>query len=346
MGLVASWINWGFGLVIGALYAKELAKKVNGVEYRLLIAAGYSGFVIWHAGFSGSIPLTVATAGANLAEVTQGAITDPISTSQTIFALSTLIPVVILLITIPLIMRAMHPQPEDVVAIDPKIFTDEEDIAPLKEGFTPAEKMENSPILSLLVGIMCVAFIINHFINNGFDLNLNIVNFIFLFTGIILHGTPRRFLNAVTLAARGAGGIIIQFPFYAGIMDMMTGMSPEGVTLAGQMSNFFVGITNETTFPFFSFLSAGIVNFFVPSGGGQWAVQAPIMMPAGADLGVDPAKTVMAIAWGDAWTNMIQPFWALPALGIAGLGAKDIMGYLITILLLVLVVVGGALLIF
>jgi len=115
---------------------------------------------------------------------------------------------------------------------------------------------------------------------------------------------------------------------YAGIMGMMVSSG-----LATIISEWFVSISTANTFPFFSFLSAGLVNFFVPSGGGQWSVQAPVMIPAGTELGVDAAKTAMAVAWGDAWTNMIQPFWALPALGIAGLGARDIMGYCIVILL-------------
>ena len=115
---------------------------------------------------------------------------------------------------------------------------------------------------------------------------------------------------------------------------MMTGANLEtGISLAGSISQGFVAISTPTTYPLFTFLSAGVVNFFVPSGGGQWAVQAPIMMPAGAELGVTAAKTGMAIAWGDAWTNMIQPFWALPALGIANLGARDIMGFCIVDLL-------------
>jgi short-chain fatty acids transporter len=193
--------------------------------------------------------------------------------------------------------------------------------------------MENSPILSMLIGLMGLVFVVYYFNKNGFKLNLNIVNFMFLFAGIILHGTPRRFLDAITSATKGSAGIILQFPFYAGIMGMMVGANAAGVSCAGLMSNWFVNISTVTTFPFFAFLSAGLVNFFVPSGGGQWAVQAPIMMPAGAALGVSAAKTAMAIAWGDAWTNMIQPFWALPALGIAGLGARDIMGFCLIVML-------------
>ncbi|RKD25258.1 short-chain fatty acids transporter [Caminicella sporogenes DSM 14501] len=323
---IACWINWGFGLVIGALYARQLAKQVKGVDYRLLIGAAYSGFLVWHAGISGSIPLKLATASADLATATSGVITEPISTSQTIFSSFNLIISAVIILTLPLINRAMHPEPDKVITIDPKLLEDETETAITKE-LTPADKMENSPILSMAIGFMGLIFIFYYFSKNGFKLNLNIVNFIFLFTGIILHGTPRRFLNAVTNAAKGTAGIILQFPFYAGIMGMMTGTSAGSPSLAAVISNAFVNISNQTTFPLFTFLSAGIVNFFVPSGGGQWAVQAPIMMPAGAQLGVPAAKTAMAIAWGDAWTNMIQPFWALPALGIAGLGARDIMGF-------------------
>ena len=135
--------------------------------------------------------------------------------------------------------------------------------------------------------------------------------------------------------AGSASGVLLQFPFYAGIMGMMVVQNEAGVSLAGVISQFFVNISNNVTFPMLSFLAAGIVNFFVPSGGGQWAVQGPIMMPAGAELGIGAGRTAMAIAWGDQWTNMIQPFWALPALGIAKLSARDIMGYLVVVLLFV-----------
>ncbi|MBS4536448.1 short-chain fatty acid transporter [Clostridium sp. D2Q-14] len=328
VAILACWINWGFGLVIGALYSRELARQIKGVDYRLLIASGYSGFVVWHSGISGSVPLQLGTAGKGLAEATSGIVTSPISTSETIFAPYNLIIFGIILITMPLLNRAMHPKEDDVFVIDPELLADE-DLDVKVENPTFADKMENSPILSMIVGFLGLIYIGYYFMNNGFDLNLDIVNFIFLFAGIILHGTPRRFLNAITVAAKGTGGIILQFPFYAGIMGMMTGVNASGVSLASVISNGFVNISTAMTFPFFSFLSAGVVNFFVPSGGGQWAVQAPIMMPAAAKLGVSAADTGMAIAWGDAWTNLIQPFWALPALGIAGLGARDIMGYCI-----------------
>lgn len=346
VAIIASWINWGFGLVIGALYAKELARKVKGVDYRLLIASAYSGFLVWHGGLSGSIPLKLATA-EGLSKATNGAVTEAISTQATIFSVMNLAIVGVLLLTLPLINRAMHPKKaEEVVEIDPALLVEEEVIVQPKSEKTPADKLETSPILSILIGAMGLAYVVNYFMNAGFSLNLNIVNAMFLFSGILLHYHPRNYVNAVKNAVKGTSGIILQFPFYAGIMGMMTGAPETGFALAEHISNGFVSISNTTTFPLFSFLSAGIVNFFVPSGGGQWAVQAPIMMSAGADLGVPAAKTAMSIAWGDAWTNMIQPFWALPALGIAGLGAKDIMGFCLIDLLYSGVVIGIMMLIF
>ncbi len=323
---MACWVNWGFGLVVGAIFAREIAARVKGVDYRLLIASAYSGFLFWHGGLSGSIPLSIA-GGANIEKVTNGAVTAAIPTSETIFSTMNLTILAVMFVTIPLLNRLMHPAPQDTVTIDAELLKEQAVETPNKADMTPAERLENSRTLSLLLGVMGFAYILYYFITKGFALNLNIVNFTFLFAAILLHGTPKSLLNSISQGARNCSGILLQFPFYAGIMGMMTATGDSGASLAGVISQAFVSISNETTFPLFTFLSAGIVNFFVPSGGGQWAVQAPIMMPAGAALGVDAAKTAMAIAWGDAWTNMIQPFWALPALAIAGLGAKDVMGY-------------------
>ncbi|SDY67382.1 short-chain fatty acids transporter [Proteiniborus ethanoligenes] len=333
VSLIAMFINWGFGLVIGPLFARRLSKKIKGVDYRLLIASAYASIANWHGGISGSIPLKMATGG--LEAETAGALTAAIPITETIFAPWNLIMQIAILIIIPLVNSAMHPDPKDVVSLDTSLLEEEVAVAKDKSLMTPAERVENSPILSMIIGIGGLAYIVYWFATKGFNLDLNIVNFIFLFLGIILHGNPRNFLDSVEGSVKGAAGVLIQFPFYAGIMGMMVGANPEGVSLAKIISDGFVSIATPKTFPLLSYLSAGIVNFFVPSGGGQWAVQAPIMMPAGAALGVNPAVTGMTIAWGDAWTNLIQPFWALPALGIAGLGARDIMGYCIIDLIVV-----------
>ncbi|WP_096188071.1 short-chain fatty acid transporter [Evansella halocellulosilytica] len=336
VALIASWINWGFGLVIGALFAKELAKVVQKVDYRLLIASAYSGFIVWHGGFAGSIPLTIATEGHFTEDII-----GVVSTSETIFAPFNLIIVAALFITVPILNRLMMNN-KDVIEVDRSLLEDPpNDAIAETKNLTPAERLENSKALSIVTGGMGLIFIGYYLSQNGFNLNLDIVNFIFLFLGILFHTTPRNFLNSVSNAVRNAGGIIVQFPFYAGIMGMMVTSG-----LAVEFSQWFVSISNDFTFPLFAFISAGIVNFFVPSGGGQWAVQAPIMLSAGAELGLSSAKTAMAVAWGDAWTNMIQPFWALPALAIAGLKARDIMGFCLFVLFLSGIVIGIGLLFF
>lgn len=342
---LANFLNWGFGLVIGPLLAKRVAKKVKGLDYSLAIAAAYAVFVCWHGGLSGSIPLKIATWSDALLKETGGALTQAIPIMQTIFSPWNLLIHAALFIVLPIVNALMHPSPDKVRTIDPRLLVEpEEPVKKAKKDMVPAERLEQSSILTMLVGAMGLVFIVLWFINKGFNLDLNIVNFIFLFVGLILHGTPRRFLNSVNDSVRGASGVLIQFPFYAGIMGMMTGTNPAGLSLARVISDAFVSISTVNTFPLFTFWAAGIINFFVPSGGGQWAVQAPVTMTAGAALGVNPAVSAMSIAWGDAWTNLIQPFWALPALGIAGLGARDIMGYCVIALLVCGVIISLGLL--
>lgn len=313
ISLIASWLNWGFGLVVGALFAKALARQVK-VDYRLLVASAYSGFVVWHGGLAGSIPLTIATPG-HFSEAQIGVI----STSDSIFAGFNLLLLALLLVAIPLVNYLMLPKAGDSVYVDPAKLQS----APLTTNSSerPADKLENSMLLALLVGFAGIAYLVRYF-GNGGSLNLNIVNFLFLFMAIVLHGTPRRLLHSLQQAIAGGAGIVIQFPFYAGIMAIMVQSG-----LAQSMSQWFVSFATAETLAFWSFISAGIVNIFVPSGGGQWAVQAPIMLPAALELGADVSRIAMAVAWGDAWTNLIQPFWALPVLAIAGLKAKDIMGF-------------------
>lgn len=329
VALAACWINWGFGLVIGAIMAKTLARNVRGVDYPLLVAAAYSGFLVWHGGLSGSIPLAVATGGEALEKVSAGALTQPIPVSETLFAPLNLTILAFMLVGLPLLNRAM--QPKVPTTVDPTLFgTNEEEVFPVE---TPAQKLDDNIILSLMLVIVGAVFLGAYFFNNGFALTLNVVIMLFLFLGLLAHRTPERYMRSVVNSMEGVAGILLLFPFYAGIMAVMNGVGADGVSLSGQISHAFADSANADSFPILAFLSAGLVNIFVPSGGGQWAVQGPIMMPAGDALNVAPQVTAMAIAWGDAWTNMIQPFWALPLLGIAGLDARAIMGYCLVALL-------------
>ena len=337
---ICCWLNWGFGLIAGALLAKEVARRVKDVDYPLLIASAYSGFVIWHAGLSGSIPLQMGAEGGT--EILGVVYSAPIS--QTIFHPVNLGMVLVILILMPLINYAMHPDAAHTITVDPALLVEEEEKTYTIN--TPAEKIEHSKILWIITLILGFAYIIYYFATKGFNLDLNIVNMIFMFLGILLHGDLRKYVDAIGDAAGGAAGILLQFPFYAGIMGLMVAANPEtGVSLASIIANFFTSISTNITFPMLTFLSAGIINFFVPSGGGQWAVQAPIVMPAATQMGIEYGRSAMAIAWGDQWTNMIQPFWALPALGVAGLSARNIMGYLVIVTIFTGVVACGGFLV-
>ena len=333
---ICCWLNWGFGLIAGALLAREVAKRVKDVDYPLLIAAAYSGFVIWHAGLSGSIPLQIgAEGGTEILGISYFA-----PTSATIFHPMNLLMVGVILVLMPFVNYAMHPDADHTIVVDPTLLVDEEERTYKVE--TPADKIEHSRILWVITLVLGFIYIVYYFVQKGFNLDLNIVNMIFLFLGILLHGDLRKYVDAIGDAAAGAAGILLQFPFYAGIMGLMVAANPDtGVSLASIFARFFTNISNDVTFPVLTFLSAGIINFFVPSGGGQWAVQAPIVMPAATQMGIEYGRAAMAIAWGDQWTNMIQPFWALPALGIAGLSARNIMGYLVIVTIFTGVVACG-----
>ena len=351
---VCCWLNWGFGLIVGAILAKEVARRRNDTDYRLLIASAYSGFVVWHAGLSGSIQLDLASGPASYSPKVGDAITfmstygpngdGIIDISRTVLAPWNIIVCVAILIIMSLVNAKMHPEKDKVFIVDPKLLAEEDTYVPPQKGNrTPAQAMENSPILTYIIVAVGVIYLGYQFGVKHAALNLNYVNLIFLLLGLAFHVTPIRYVQAIGDGAKGAAGVILQFPFYAGIQGMMVGASAAtGATLAGVISNALVSISTTVSFPIWAFISAGIVNFFVPSGGSQWAVQGPIIMPAGLRLGVTPEISACAVAWGDAWTNMAQPFWALPALGVAKLSARDIMGYCIIDLIVtgIIIIIG------
>ena len=342
---LSCWLNWGFGLIVGVVFAKAIARQRADVDYRLLIASAYSGFVVWHAGISGSIPLTMATPGEALSMATDGALTSPVPLSHTVFAWHNLATALFAIIGITVANTLMHPK-QGVLTIDPALLKDD-DIAPIATTSTtktPAQRLEKSKLLSWLVALMLATYLVIHLAVRGAGLDLGGVIMIFLALGLVLHSTPVDYVRAFGKATAGAAGIILQFPFYAGIMGIVTGVGVSGISLGGVMADACIQISNSVTYPLLTFLCAAVLNMFVPSGGGHWAVQAPVMFTAGANLGVDPGLTGMAIAWGDAWTNLIQPFWALPALAIARLDATDIMGYCLIDLLVTGVIICAGLL--
>ncbi|WP_232697656.1 TIGR00366 family protein [Brevibacillus daliensis] len=321
---IACTLNWGFGLVIGALFAKEVARSVPKSDYRLLIASAYIGFLTWHGGLSASIPLTAATPG-NPMEKMSGLI--PLT--ETIFTPYNIFITVALIVTLPFLTRMMMRPEEEIPPIDPKLLVEDPSMAKvLGKDATIAERMEESRILAYLIAGLGFIYLGTYFMEKGFELNINTVNLLFFMMGLLLHGTPMSYMRAVSNAVRGTAGIVAQFPFYAGIQLMM-----EHSGLGGLITEWFINISSADSFAILTFFSSGLINFAVPSGGGHWVIQGPFVMPAAEALGADAGKAAMAIAYGEAWMNMAQPFWALPALAIAGLGVRDIMGFCVTALL-------------
>ncbi|MFD5215509.1 short-chain fatty acid transporter [Microbacterium sp. NPDC058345] len=319
---IANLITWGLGLIVGTLLAREIAVQARErgmkVHFPLLVAAGYSGFVVWHMGYSGSGPLTAATPDSFLAPSLGGEV---VPVSQTVFSAWNMLAALGVIVVCALLFFMIRPRKgEPVYELPAHVGSEGVDEAD-DEVVTPADRIDASRILTLVLGLGLVAYLVVHFVQGG-TLTLDIVNWSFLALILLLVRSPFELIFLTKKAASNVGEILLQFPLYAGILGIMASSG-----LIELFSNAFVSIATPVTFGVLALLSAGIVNFFVPSGGGQFAVQGPIMLDAANQLGVDPSIAIMAVAYGDQWTNMIQPFWALPVLAIAGLKMRDILGY-------------------
>lgn len=332
----AAVIHWGLGAVLGALVAREVARHAATrglrVHYPLLGAAAYTGLVVWHGGLSGSAPLKVAEQGHFAAHIA-----GVIPVSDTLLSPLNLAVTASLIVAIALVCWVMTPRDPDRL-LPPEALPPLPANAPVTPTTLP-ERLDESRIVGSVVGFAGLAFVIGSLVSSRLAFELDAVNALFLFLGMLGHGSVRRYLEAIADAARGAASIVLQFPFYFGILGLM-----KASGAIGWLSAVLIDIAGPSTFPLVAFLSASVVNFFVPSGGGQWAVQGEILLTAGAALGVAPGVTVMAFAYGDSVTNIVQPFWALPLLGIMGLRARDIFGYTTIICLVAYVVVGALLL--
>lgn len=319
---IACYINWGFGLIVSAMLAVQIARVLKEVNYGLLIANAYSGFLVWHGGLSGSIPLKLTNPSDDIKTLLGKA---NIPLSETIYGnlnLIILITTVLALVVLNFLM-AKFTKEKQVIEFSQLDFNFDK-----KTQGNFAQKLEHSRLLNYTVITLGLMYLFSKISTSGVSLNTMI--FLFMILGMIFHGSSKYFLDSFNDSVRDSSGILLQFPFYAGIMAMM---SSSG--LAQAMSEFFISISTENTFLFFTYISAGIVNFFVPSGGGQWALQAPIVLPAAKSLGVNLTDASMAIAWGDAWTNMVQPFWAIPLLSAAKCDLRQMMTYSVLVFLFI-----------
>lgn len=362
----AGMINWGLALIVGALLARQVGASCRArgvrIHYPLVVAAGYSGLMVWHGGLSGSAPLKVTHASDVAAVVRDPVVVakvgelvaaragpefadGAIPLSLTLLSPQNLTTCVLAVVLVPLLFALMAPPAdapgEALVEIDPEVARaalagDDDDAADDARAGTPAGRLEATRLVPLAIVALGGAHLAQRLWSDGLvtvlmRLDLDTINLAFLLLGLLLHGSARAYGRAVAEAIPGTAGILLQFPLYFGIMGLM---AESG--LVGAIAERIVAASRgaEWAYPMLTFLSAGLVNLFVPSGGGQWAVQGPIVLTGAASLGVDPGEAVLALAYGDQWTNMAQPFWALPLLGICGVKAGDIMGYTLVVMVL------------
>lgn len=320
LSMIACTISWALGLVFGAVYAKNVVKKVENIDYPLLVASCYTCIMVWHGGLSGTIPLTAATPGSFIEPI----IGRIISVGDTLFSSLNILLIIIFITTIPFIMRSMIPSDENVKTIDPSIIKEEKIDYQAPDNPTPAQKLEYSRIPTILFGILIMGYLFFYFSKTGFikGLNLNSLNLILLTLVMFNVSNVIELGKRFVLASQGAGGIFFQFPIYAGIMGMANGSG-----LASLLSEWFTSFATTNTLPNILYISSAFLNLLIPSGGGKFAIEAPVYLPAAMELGADIPKVLLACSWGDALTNLIQPFWAIPMLAIAKLSIRDIMGY-------------------
>ncbi len=332
VSILVSFIHWGLSLVVAALLAKEVAKnlRIRNVpfEYGLIAAGAYVGQMTWHGMTSASIGLTIATPGHFL-EKEMGVV----PMFDYMFNTMNIAVTLLLALLPPIFASLLSPRDSAVTPLDPEAVAaiDAPDMELERAPANPSvgDRLNYSPLIAWAMGLLGLVYIVNHFATRGFDLDINLVNGIFLVAGILLYGNIANYVRAVKNAIGGTSGIVFQFPLYAGVLGMI-----KYSGLVTILANAIVSISTENTFYLWTFLSASLVNLFVPSGGGQWAVQGPIAIESAKLMGADYIKTALCVGYGNTWTNMFQPFWAIALLGITGLKAKDIMGYSTGIMLM------------
>ncbi|MEM1089023.1 MAG: TIGR00366 family protein [Pseudomonadota bacterium] len=335
-------ISWGWA-VLTAVLARELARRVDGLDYSYLVACVYLAGQPWVGGLSSSIPLLLNTEGNFLIET--GVLSEQIPISATLGSPLNWAYIAHHFLAVPLLMWLMRPHVHasrsmrDLAdpAYEERGTVAEEAATHVLTGKSISDRLNNTIWLQLVIALAALSYVFRHFARNGFDIDLNIMIFIFLAVGLLTHGTPMRYVIAMKRACANVSGIVFQYPFYAGIMGIMM-FSGLGTQIAGWMSE---GAT-VGTLPFIGMLSGAVVNFAIPSAGGEWAVIGPAFTEAAASLAatlpedqVQPfiARVALAVAYGETSTNLLQPFFLLVILPVMGAGvriqARDVMGYLV-----------------
>ena len=331
--VVSSLLSWGFSLVFGGLLAREVVRRVPQTDYRAAGAAGYLGLgSVWALGLSSSAALLMATKGSIPATLLP--ISGVLPLANTIFLWQSMVIAGILVALSVLVAYLTAPGATSARTAGSFGIT----VEPLKVSLPPRQRpgewLEYSPILTIVIVLIGLAYLATVFGGNGDilsgiaqALDLNTYNFIFLLAGLLLHWRPRSFLTAVTQSVPASAGVLIQFPFYAGIFGMIVGLPNDPSPISKALADLFVHISDQNTYPILLSIYSAILGVFVPSGGSKWVIEAPYVLQAANQLHVNLGWTVQIYNAAEALPNLLNPFWMLPLLGLLGLRARDLIGY-------------------
>jgi short-chain fatty acids transporter len=337
VGMVTVLLNWGFGLIASAVFAREIAKR-HRLDFAWLLAGAYSGFVMFPPGLSSSIALAQATPGSAL-NIVQKLTGQLIPLNQSLLAPFNIVPVIVLFIVLPLLFSRMQPPDDEMQPADQARLEAEDAEKPRPVSIGLGGRLDHAWILNIILVAAAFGYLGMQIAAGKFHLDIDTLILIFLSLGLLLHFTPIAYVEAINNAARVTGSLLLQYPIYGGIMGIMTATG-----LAGVIAAWFQTFSTTRTLPFWGYISSIIISIFVPSGGGHWAVQGPFIVPAAVALHVNLAATAQGVGYGEGVANMIQPFWALPLLAIAGIGMRRVMGFTVITFFVSLIVFGASLL--
>jgi short-chain fatty acids transporter len=323
LAMLASLLSWGFSMIFAGILMREISKRVKGVDYRAMGAAGYLGLgSVWALGLSSSAALLMATKGSIPPALLK--ISGIITLGETLFTWQNLVMIVVLVVLSVWICYASTPTADKAKTAEMAGIVYQDSHEEIGSPQTPGEKLEFNPALTLVLVALGVVYLYDVFSTKGglAALDLNTYNFMFLIAGMLLHWSPRSFLRAAAKAVPMTGGVLLQFPLYAGIFGVLMGSGLNEV-----LAKFFVSISTQETLPLVGGIYSAILGLFLPSGGGKWVVEAPYLLEAANQLHVNLAWMVQVYNAAEALPNFINPFWMLPLMGLTGVKARDLAGY-------------------
>jgi short-chain fatty acids transporter len=339
LSMALCWLNWGMGLIASAMLVRTIGRARPDTDYRLLVAVAYLGMgTTWHGGPSGSVPLLFATPGSFM--IRDGLLAGPVPLSQTIFTVANLGLMLVVVLVLTAFAALLHPPRGRTLAVSPErlagLATFETPARP--NAPTPAERLVHGPWLNRALGLLALAYVLLQARAGTFAATLDSVNLVALALGLLLHPSPASLGKAAEEASRPLHGVVLQFPLYAGIYGII-----KDTGLVESLTHAFLAVSTPGSYPLVVFAYSAVLNYLVPSGGAKWAMEAPYVLGAARELGVPATSVAMAYAYGDMATNLVQPFWAIPLLGVARLEFRDILGYELLALAVYSVIVSLAL---